>query len=303
MDDAGMTTVRADLSVAQAAAMARAGDLTGAARLLSDVDSPAGLDLLARVYAQSGDLDAAHACWTRMQAAEPDHPGAEAGLDMIAAIRARRRFARPVARPSRVAVATAVLVAGAVAAGVVLLPPAAPARATTQDTAAALAGRESRRADQLARELSASASASAAVNAERNATITAITDRLTQPPIPGLLVHGSSDSVVIMFDDGLFISGERLTATGRQRLRELGARLAGLPGSITVVGQTVAVPGGPASGGSTVAMSRAIVAVQELAAASGLPLSAFTLASGDQANPLFPQPARNRTVIVRVTVP
>ncbi|HEV3359338.1 MAG TPA: hypothetical protein VG247_21245 [Pseudonocardiaceae bacterium] len=300
-NDTVRDTVRADLAIAEATARARAGDLAAARRQLSDVDSVAGLDLLARVHAQSGDLDAARACWSRVRAAEPDHPGAEAGLRTIAAIRAHRRLARPLARPSRVAVAAAVVVAGAVAAGVVLLPPAAPARATTaQDT---LALRESRRADQLLHQLAASASASAAANTQRHNTIAAITDRLTEPPIPGLLVHGSSDTVEIMFGEGLFVSGERLTATGRQRLRELGTRLAGLPGSITVVGQTVAVPDGPASGGSTVAMSRAIAAAQQLASASGLPLTAFTLASGDQADPPFVDPAQDRTVIVQVRVP
>jgi hypothetical protein len=297
-------TVRADLAVAEAAALARAGDLAGARRLLSDVDSPAALDLLARVHAQSGDLDAAEACWTKMRDLPGGPPGdlppAEAGLRTIAAIRAHRRLARPLARPSRVAAVAAVIVAGAVAAGVVLLPPAVPARATTQDTSAV---RESRRADQLAHQLAAGASASATANAQRHNTIAAITNRLTQPPIPGLLVHGSSSTVEIMFSDGLFVSGERLTATGRERLRELGARLAGMPGSVTVIGQTVAVAGGPASGGSTVAMSRAIAAAQQLADASGRPLTAFTLASGDQADPPFPEPARDRTVIVRVSVP
>ncbi|HEY4019645.1 MAG TPA: hypothetical protein VGM75_13205 [Pseudonocardiaceae bacterium] len=302
--NASADTVRTDLTIAEAAAKARGGDLARAGQLLSNADSTGGLDLLARVHAQSGDLDAAHACWTKVREAEPDHPGAEAGLRTITAIRARRRFARPVARPTRIAAAAAIVVAGAVAAGVVLLPPAAaPARATSQNNAAAAAAQESRRADRLAEQLAAGASASAAATAQRQATIAAITTRLTAPPIPGLLVRAAPNSVQIMFDDGLFIDNERLTAAGRQVLRELGARLAGLPGSIMVIGQSVAVRGGPTSGGSTVAMARAIVAARQLADTSGLPLTAFTLASGDQATPPFPQPNRDRTVVVRVTVP
>ena len=63
----------------------------------------------------------------------------------------------------------------------------------------------------------------------------------------------------------------------------------------------VAVPGGRTSGGSSVAHGRALRAAQQLADGSGLPLTAFTLVSADQADGPFPDAARNRTVSLLVT--
>jgi serine/threonine protein kinase len=61
---------------------------------------------------------------------------------------------------------------------------------------------------------------------------------------------------------------------------------------------------GPTSGGSMVAMARALVAARELAQSSGLPLTAFTLVSADQSDVPCPADAtRNRTVSLLINAP
>ncbi|MDQ3402537.1 MAG: hypothetical protein M3548_03970, partial [Actinomycetota bacterium] len=63
-----MTALAAELGLAEAADAARAGDYLAALRVLAqlDQDDPARLDLLARVHAQRGDLDAADETWARL---------------------------------------------------------------------------------------------------------------------------------------------------------------------------------------------------------------------------------------------
>ncbi|HEY6424867.1 MAG TPA: hypothetical protein VIY28_16830 [Pseudonocardiaceae bacterium] len=105
----------------------------------------------------------------------------------------------------------------------------------------------------------------------------------------------------MVFDQGLFLpDSDRLTPAGAAKLAELGVRLAGREVSITLVGHAVAVPGGPATGGSVVGQWRAAAAAQALADGSGLPLTAFTLVAADQAQGPFPDPARNRTVTLHI---
>ncbi|MEU8635391.1 hypothetical protein AB0C38_24780 [Amycolatopsis sp. NPDC048633] len=96
--------LRAGLRVAEAASLARSGDLAAAAAVLADAEAaeharPAELDLLARIHAQRGDFEKADLCWARIQATDPEHAGAADGRALIAAIRARRRRARPLLRP------------------------------------------------------------------------------------------------------------------------------------------------------------------------------------------------------------
>jgi type VI secretion system protein ImpK len=301
-----INSLRARLTTAKATMLARRGDLGEAARVLTELDA-AGLaeqdtlDLLAKVHAQSGDLDAADATWARVQATAPEHPGAAAGRATIAAIRRHRRRPRPLARPGRVAVLGAAALAGVVVLGVLLVP-STPVQAGGPDPATVRALRqaaqESRKANALSARLAFQDSAAQVAAARRSAALNSIAARLAQP---GILVRQTPTSVEALFAEGLFTSGEALDPTARQRLRQLGVCLAGIGGTITVIGQSVAVRGGPATGGSTVAMDRALVAARELATASGLPLTAFTLVSGDQGAPPFPDVARDRTVIVQIT--
>lgn len=103
--------LRAALRVAEAAALARAGDLTAAVAVLAEASGHAELDLLARIHAQRGEFEQADLCWARIQATDPEHDGAAAGRATIAAIRSRRLRPRPVLRPLRAAVAGVLIVA------------------------------------------------------------------------------------------------------------------------------------------------------------------------------------------------
>jgi type VI secretion system protein ImpK len=281
-----MNSLAASLTTAEAAALARAGDLAGAATVLSTGPAgPAELDLLARLHAQRGDLEAADLCWARVQATHPEHSGAAAGRATIEAIRARRRLPRPLLRPSWVAVG-AVVVAGLVILG----------GSFADDPAANIgpAPQSSTRLTELEQQLAAQETAAARHEAALNATAELVAQ-------PGVTVRTTPDAVEVRFPGGLYRTGDQLTAEGRQRLRQLGATLVRADATITVVGWTVAVPGGPPAGGSPVAWSRARAAARELATASGLPLTRFTLASGDQGAPPFPDPASNRTVTLRIS--
>jgi hypothetical protein len=294
--------LRTALTTSQATTIARGGDLTGAAHILTELDTAgradiAALDLLARVHAQLGDLHAADAAWARVQAAVPDHSGAAAGRATIAAIGGRRWRTRPVLRPGRVGAVATVALAGVVIA-IVTFVPKMPAQALSPDPAVVRAQQESRRADTLAEQLAARTSADQAAATRLAGALTTIASQLAGP---GIVVRRTPGSVEVLFTEGLFSTGDRFTATAGQRLRQLGTRLSGVDGTITVIGQSVALPGGPATGGSSTAMARALAAARELTAASGLPLTAFTLASGDQSEPPFADPVRDRTVIVRVT--
>ncbi|PZS29312.1 MAG: hypothetical protein DLM59_13075 [Pseudonocardiales bacterium] len=118
--------------------------------------------------------------------------------------------------------------------------------------------------------------------------------------MPGLVVTPRAGGVRGVFDQGLFAGSDHLTPTGAALLARLGRRMAGRGLSVTVTGHVVAVPGGRTSGGSVVALARALVAAQVLARSSAMPLTPFTLLSADQTQGPFPDPARNRTVTLLV---
>lgn len=293
-----MTDLRQQLAVARAAELARQGDLDGAAGLLTELSEPSALDLLARIRAQQKRWTEADALWAQVQKLAPDDAGAAAGRKTVAAIRKHRRTARPVLP----IVATVVLVAAAMAGGVVAVgrsadqpvaqPTAPPAPTPTVDTAA------EERAAELARQL-------AALEAQRRAAAAALAGKLDviqrQVAVPGVLAQRGASVVRVVFVDGVFAAGTDLSPSGVAALSALGKRLPGLKASITVTGYSVVVPGGSSSGGSRTALLRARVATQELSTASGLPLTAFSLQSGDQAHPPYRTDAKNRTVTVTLT--
>jgi type VI secretion system protein ImpK len=306
--DALAAALDAEFVVARARAASRRGDLDEAARLLRDLDATAApsaavLDLLARVHAQRGELAEADACWARVQAVDPDDADAAAGRALIAEIDSKRRRTRPVLHPAR-AVLLAAALAGVIAAGAVIwsgpinaAPPPDQLTAGGPDAAARLQD-EIRRADELERRV-------ATLEAERDGSATRLADAVDalarDLAMPGVLLEKRPDAVRVVFEEGLFSRSDEITPAGAAMLSELGRRLAGMDVSTTVVGHAVAVPGGPASGGSVVALARALVAARELADASGVPLTSFTLVSADQAQGPFPDPARNRTVTLLVT--
>lgn len=312
-----VTDVRRQVALGRAAESARQGELDAAAALLVELDdaSPEALDLLARVRAQQKRWDEADALWARVQVQAPDDPAAAAGRKTVAAIRGHRRAARPVL-PILAGATAIVVVAGAIAAGIaggiVALsdsnePTAQPvglqstpgptSGPTSAPTSAPTSGAELRAAE-LARQL-------AALEAQRRAAAAKTASKLDviqrQVAGPGVVVQRLPSAIWVVFTEGVFTAGTDLGPTGQTALDALGKRLPGLKATITVTGYSVVVPGGSGSGGSQTALLRARTATQELSTVSGLPLTAFTLQSGDQAHPPYRTDAQNRTVTVTLT--
>jgi hypothetical protein len=308
MSDQVRAVLAAQLTVSRAQSAARAGDLDRAAQLLDGLDAEsvttATLDLRAKVHAQRGELTEADQCWAKVQALAPADPDAAAGRSAVQEIIAGRRRARPLVHARRVAVALAAL--GVVSAGGLAW--------TAIDTgdrpsdAADLAARmraEARRADSLEERVTTMESQRAAEEEERAAAQTHLAGTLASVAeglrLPGVLVETRATDVRVVFEQGLFLRGTEITLEGVALLTELGHRLAAMDVHTTVVGHAVAVAGGRTNGGSVVALGRAQLSAGYLADGGSLPLTAFTLASADQTQGPFPDPARNRTVTLVIT--
>jgi hypothetical protein len=271
------------LALSRAQAVARAGDMDEALRLLESVSTATVpvLDLRARVQAQRGELAGADESWAAVLRLDPDDRAARAGRAAIARIRSGGA-SRPLLRPVRVSGLALVLVAGAIV-GLVAIPRGsgpAPTPAPPDPAVARLQG-------QLA-SLRASSAASSSAAARR---LDALAARFV---LPGVRVERRSSEVQLVFETGIFRSGTSLAPGSAELLASVGKRLKGV--STTVVGHAVAVPGGVTSGGSLVAYERAEVAARLLSRASGLPLTAFALATADQSDSPFPDARRTRTV-------
>ncbi|MEU4165028.1 hypothetical protein [Actinoplanes sp. NPDC026670] len=274
-----MTTagVSEELALDRARAAARAGDLEGALELLGG-DSPAALDLRARVHAQRGEFDEADAAWARVLAADPSHEGAAAGRRAIAG-RTRRRL---------VTAGGAALVVVVLLSGAVLLigqpadPPSASALATPVATTTPPAPSPS-----------PSATPSPAASLE---------DQLLGGlAVTGVTIEAQGAATKVVFDEGLFVRGDTLRGGAGATLDRVGRALGDAGDvTVTVVGHAVPVTGGRTAGGSTTALARAQVAAARLARASGLPLTSFQLVSADQQDGPHRTPEDNRTVTLLV---
>ncbi|MFD4701368.1 coiled-coil domain-containing protein [Streptomyces niveus] len=319
------------LAVNRAHSAARAGDLDLAARLLDELgelDGPgepgeegratvvAALNLRAKVHAQRGELPEADACWSRVEALAPDDPDAAAGRRTLAKIAAGRRHARPVVHTGRVAVIAGAL--AATVAGVALIGGAVKlidgdggegggsGSVAEADTGSERLSEESRRADDLKARLAAIEGDRTADAEQRDSALDEVAKRLA---MPGVEIRRHAGDVQLVFRTGVFPYDSVIGPEGAEALTEIGRRLAGLsaetPVETTVVGHSVAVPGGAPSGGSVVALNRARVAAQYLAQDSDLRLTDFRLVSADQRRGPFPATAanapRNRTVTLLIT--
>ncbi|WP_329384467.1 hypothetical protein [Streptomyces sp. NBC_01716] len=283
----------------------------------------AALNLRAKVHAQLGELPEADACWTRVEALAPDDPDAAAGRRTLAKITAGRRHARPVVHTGRVAVIAGAL--AATVAGVALVGGAvrlisngdddggrASGSVTEADTGSERLRAESQRADELKERLAALESDSKADAERRDSTLDEVAKRLA---MPGVEIRRHADDIQLVFSTGVFPHDTVISREGATALTEIGRRLADLEsgsgeGAVagvetTVVGHSVAVPGGAPSGGSVVALERARVAAWYLAEDSDLRLTDFRLVSADQRRGPFPateaNAPRNRTVTLLIT--
>ncbi|MFE5845149.1 hypothetical protein ACFQ7N_26390 [Streptomyces niveus] len=317
------------LAVNRAHSAARAGDLDLAARLLDELgelDGPgeagepgevgratvvAALNLRAKVHAQRGELPEADACWSRVEALAPDDPDAAAGRRTLAKIAAGRRHARPVVHTGRVAViagALAATVAGvALIGGTVKLigggdEGGGSGSVAEADTGSERLSEESRWADELKARLAAIEGDRTADAEQRESALDEVAKRLA---MPGVEIRRHAGDVQLVFRTGVFPYDSVIGPEGAEALTEIGRRLADLSAETTVVGHSVAVPGGAPSGGSVVALNRARVAAQYLAQDSDLRLTDFRLVSADQRRGPFPATAanapRNRTVTLLIT--
>ncbi|SFO69646.1 OmpA family protein [Amycolatopsis rubida] len=279
-----------ELVLAEGADLARRGDYEAAAALLEpdSAGDPARLDLLARVHAQSGDLAAADAAWAAVLALRPGDSAAEAGRRVIAKVHSGRLRRRPVRR--YLLTAGAVVVLGAAIAGGVVLT----ARQSPPPPVATVAKSDGGLRAELDR-LHGEESRDATAAKERQEKLKQLAETLAAP---GVSAKAGSDAVIVSFDRSLFSPNATTpNEAGRTALTDWARVLKGQSIRVTVIGHGVAVPGGPASGGSTVSLARASAAARVLAAESGLPLTAFAVSSADQGA----DSARTVTLEVRPT--
>ncbi|BEL04860.1 hypothetical protein Q0Z83_030510 [Actinoplanes sichuanensis] len=271
-----MTTagVSEELALDRARAAARSGDLDGALELLGG-DSPAALDLRARVHAQRGEFDAADAAWARVLAADPSHAGAAAGRRAIAG-RGRRRLVTA----GGAALVVLVLVSGAVL----------------------LVGQPDEPGSMSAPATPVTTVPSPAPSPSVTASPASSPDRLLRGlAVAGVTVRARGAATEVVFDEGLFVRGDTLRTGAGATLERVGRALRDAGDvTVTVVGHAVPVTGGRTAGGSTTALARAQVAAARLARASGLPLTSFQLVSADQKDGPHGSPEGNRTVTLLV---
>ncbi|MFC7887117.1 tetratricopeptide repeat protein [Streptomyces sp. NPDC057376] len=292
--------LRVALLVSRARTAARSGDLDGALRLLRDADTADHrdvLDLLARVHAQRGEPEQAAAHWRRVLELAPGDTAATAGLARIDRLGGRGPRAALARHRAGTALAAAVCAVAAVTAGTVVLADGAGGRPERPGPA------QADLVEQGARQLAAERRAERARDRDRAAARRAeAAEELARTlRAPGILPRVHGDAVEVVFADGLFSRGAELTPAGAGRLAVLGERLAGRRPHVEIRGHAATVPGAPTSGGSVVALWRALVAARELSAATGRPLTDFTTVSADQREAPYADPAKNRTVTVMIT--
>ncbi|AKH85761.1 hypothetical protein AA958_30055 [Streptomyces sp. CNQ-509] len=308
-EPAGDTALRVELTVARAAAAARAGDLDAALRELARSDDPAVTghrevaDLRARIHAQRGDWDEAERCWRQLLDDHPDDRSATAGLDRIRRFRRTGPMAAFDRRRHRLLPAAAVaLCAGAVTAAAWVLPggPADGSGDRPSDVSAPVAGAEQQAEKDVRQDLTAERErAAAAAETRREKALDALADEVRTP---GIRTVRHEDSVEVVFEQGLFSRAAELTDAGAADLARLGKAL-GRPGDmrIEVLGHIADVREAPPSGGSDTSVWRAMVAARALSDASGRPLTAFSIASAEQRDAPYETDAQNRTVTVVLT--
>ncbi|WP_409462587.1 hypothetical protein [Amycolatopsis sp. GA6-003] len=277
-----------ELVLAEGADLARRGEYEAAVALLEpdSAGDPARLDLLARVHAQSGDLAAADAAWAAVLALQPGNSAAKAGRRVIAKVHSGRLRRRPIRRHLLTAGAVAAI-GGAIAGGIVLTTRQAPPVGTMAKPDDGLRAELGRLHSEQSRD--------AAAAKERQEKLKQLAKTLAAP---GVSTKVGTDAVTVSFDGSLFSPNATApNESGRAMLTTWALVLKGQSIRVTVLGHGMPVPGGPASGGSTVSLARAASAARVLAGASGLPLTAFAVATADQGE----NPARTVTLEVRPT--
>lgn len=291
-------------AIVDAAHAARHGDYATARTILDDLGGsespdPTVLDLLARVYAQQGNLADAEICWRRSAQFGGDRAAADAGRHRIEELRKGVRPQRNISRALVIGAFAGVVVVGAGVLGAVLTRPSAPQPAAdpaAQRTIISL----SQQVDQLRNQPDA-------VSAQRSRMLDQLTTALAGPL---MTISRAGDQIHIRFKVPIFGEATKTSQGGGAALTDLGARLRpfGKAVTVTITGHTealrVAADSGFASN-DALGLARALTAATQLAASSGQPLSAFDLATAGTTNPPYsnatPQgSALNHTITVDV---
>jgi flagellar motor protein MotB len=294
-------------SFARSADLARSGKLTEAEEALRELggrDSadPAVLDLLARIYAQRGELFDADECWALALRLDPDFAPARAGRRRIAALVARRL------RPRTGLVVLAVALVAVTGAGVVVGLTAAEPRGPDPVVLAQLDDVQRGRREQAER-LDGIDDRLGETVLRRQRVLDNLTTALAGNP--EFTTRVDAGAVVVAFPTGVFRTGVRFSDAGTAALSDLAQRLRPFATdvSITVVGHTEDAQVSSSTGytsNAELGAARAILAAERMSEASGLPLATFLLSSSSAANPPFTNATtegrlRNRTVTVLVS--
>jgi flagellar motor protein MotB len=296
------------LVIALAAALATEGRRDEAEELLRDLPGPGGPernDLLARLRAQAGDLDAAEALWKKVPADSELAVAAQAGLHRIEVLRRRPSWLRfnLAAALGLVAVCA---VAAVVVAGVVVAMSSSDGGVSQSSPASSGSPTQG--------PVAAQTPSTGEGDAPSPSPTTGSGE--TQPPqvdfqVPGVELVSRGDAVVASFAHGLFQQGSvELTQAGLRSLTAIGAglRASGVALALRVVGHTDDQPvhaGGSYSSNAALGFARAAAAATVLQRASGLPLSAVSAASAGPSAPLGDNATaagreRNRSVVIEV---
>ncbi|MDR3082896.1 MAG: hypothetical protein LBV60_18565, partial [Streptomyces sp.] len=230
---AGIDRIRSALLVSRARERARSGDRQGALALLTAPYEPGQdasvpkrrmplevLDLLARLHAQNGAYEQAASFWQQVLERNPANPAAAAGLARIERLR-RGGAARALARhrvACLAAMAAAVITVAAITVPLLADDGASPVTPHTGTVSIA----EQLRTQQQEVQESVRRSAATAARAARAAEQARLTDLAHALRAPGIRASAGGRSVDVVFADGLFVSGDRLTVRGAQQLAQVG---------------------------------------------------------------------------------
>lgn len=280
-----------DLLSVQAAELARVGRYEAAESLLSPMsnaiqDSPACLDLLARIRAQQGAFSEAEALWIKAAQLSPGVSEYDRALHRIAKA---RRWPRYYAYGRVIAASSALLLIAVALIGLWKLAQ----RPVPRAAAPAMTGTVA----QNPFSSMTAPSASEVNNLERVFKLDGVSTKKT------------GSEVVLTFTSGLFSRAERLRPEARNTLSALAKKLEGHSEetSIQILGFTddLLPSSGKSSDNATLALRRAVVVAEYLRRNSKLPLRVITVGYGDTTQTPFPNDSSehrlmNRSVIVRV---
>jgi flagellar motor protein MotB len=282
-----ITDMLQKINLSQAADLASFGRYSEAEHLLKGSEaeggeSPAELDLLARIRAQQGRFSEAEGYWNRAIALDPGNGAYQEGLRRIATERKGNLFLR------KRGVAVLCMVGAVVLASIWIA------------TMRHMDGMEAR----LKSNIAAMASRFPKVNPAREMPIISF-------DIPGISQKKEGDTLVFLFDSGLFLRGTKLRNDALPQLEALAKYLQKNVGKIqvTVVGFSDSSPMPKNStsylDNSSLALARSVAVVEILRSNATLPSGMFSLSGlGETATPFTNDSRnnrlRNRTVVLKI---